>query len=204
MEHACGCPRESGRRWTAITDCRCPGFLLDDLTRVDVAALRARPLTSAARVMLVLLTQAPKHPNVTTVLEQYSDDLLDVLERPDGDRLFGAYLTYSYYVSETPDQDLSQFAARFGPRAEEAYMTTAEQLRAQGRAEGEARGRAEGEARGRVEVLVRLLTRRYGTLPEAVVARVRGASLGQLEVWTDRAMDALASDEPASLDEVLG
>jgi len=69
-------------------------------------------------------------------------------------------------------------------------MTTAQDLRAEGRVEG----RVEGEA----NVLVRLLTRKFGPLPESTEAAIRAASLEQLDAWTDRVLDA------TSLDEVLG
>jgi hypothetical protein len=69
-------------------------------------------------------------------------------------------------------------------------MTTAQDMRAEGRVEG----RVEGVA----NVLVRQLTRKFGPLPESAEAAIRAASLEQLEVWTDRVLDA------ASLDEVLG
>ena len=65
-------------------------------------------------------------------------------------------------------------------------MTTAQDLRAEGRVEGVAR------------VLVRQLTRRFGPLPESAQAAIRAASLEQLEVWADRVLGA------SSLDEVLG
>ncbi|MEV0765989.1 DUF4351 domain-containing protein [Nocardia sp. NPDC050435] len=75
-------------------------------------------------------------------------------------------------------------------------MTTAERLRAEGRArgrtEGEARGRIEGEARGRVEgeaeMLLKLLTVKFGPLTKEVAATVRGADIPQLELWATRVL----------------
>jgi hypothetical protein len=55
-------------------------------------------------------------------------------------------------------------------------------------------GRVEGEA----SVLSRLLARRFGPLPEWALARLRQADAAQLEVWTDKVLDA------ASLTGVLG
>jgi predicted transposase YdaD len=96
---------------------------------------------------------------------------------------------------------LRDLLAQLGSQAEEAYVTTAEMLRAEGRAEGEARGeargRAEGEARGRAEALVQLLTLKFGPLPAAAVDVVHGASVDQLETWTGRVLAA------GTLDEVL-
>jgi hypothetical protein len=88
------------------------------------------------------------------------------------------------------------------PEAEEALMTTAERLLAQGRAEGEVRGRAEGEVRGRAEgevrgraaTLAKLLTVKFGPLPAHVESRLAQASLPELELWTERVLTATTLD----------
>jgi hypothetical protein len=86
-----------------------------------------------------------------------------------------------------PAGDLHDLAASLGPDAEEAYMTTADMLRAEGRAEGEARGLAKG--------LVRTLTVKFGPLPEDIVGKVHAASASQVEAWTDRAVTADTLDQ---------
>ena len=89
-----------------------------------------------------------------------------------------------------------------GPDAEEAYMTIAELLRAEGRVEGRVEGRAEGRVQGRVEgrveTLVQPLTLKFGPLPERVLATVRDAFADQLETWTARVLTA------GTLDQLLG
>jgi hypothetical protein len=82
-------------------------------------------------------------------------------------------------------------------------MTIAEYLRVVGpRTKAWAEGRAEGLAEGRAEhaarLLVRLLTRKFGSVPDAVRERIDAASLEQLEIWSDRVLDA------PTLDELLG
>jgi hypothetical protein len=109
------------------------------------------------------------------------DDLLALARRHDGKERLGLF-TYSLGASKAPLETLRPIAARLGREAEEALMTTAQDLR------------AEGEA----NVLVRQLTRKFGPLPESTEATIRAASPAQLEVWTDRVLVA------ASLDEVLG
>jgi len=56
----------------------------------------------------------------------------------------------------------------------------------EGIAFGEARGKAEGEAR----VLVRLLEKRIGAVPETLRARIFAADLASIEAWVDRAIEA--------------
>ncbi len=72
-------------------------------------------------------------------------------------------------------------------------MTSAQQLMEQGRAMGIVQGRAEGRA----ELLLRLLGAKFGVLGDSTVARVRVASIEQLDRWAERVLTA------QSLDEVL-
>ncbi len=60
----------------------------------------------------------------------------------------------------------------------------------EGRARGLTEGRARGLTEGRAQGLTRLLERRFGTLPDALQARLRSADLDDLETWFDAAIDA--------------
>ena len=51
-------------------------------------------------------------------------------------------------------------------------------------------GIEQGIGQGRAQTLARLLSRRFGPLPEAARARLAGATAEQLELWTDRVLDA--------------
>jgi hypothetical protein len=66
--------------------------------------------------------------------------------------------------------------------AHEAYVTTAQMLRTEERA----------------EALVEVLTARFGPLPESVLKTVRAAPLDQMRAWTTHAVTA------ETLDEVFG
>jgi hypothetical protein len=68
----------------------------------------------------------------------------------------------------------------------------------QGREEGEAKGEARGEAKGKRDTLTRLLTRRFGPLPDWVAELLASATVEQLDAWFDSGVDA------TSLAEVLG
>ena len=63
----------------------------------------------------------------------------------------------------------------------------------QGRAEGE----ASGEAKGRAEIVLRLLTLRFGPLTEQAQERIRTSSIEQLDAFAERLLTA------SSLEEVL-
>ncbi len=74
--------------------------------------------------------------------------------------------------------------------------------KAEGLAAGEALGRekglAEGEAKGEAKSLVRLLVKRFGTLPPSVVAQIAAGSIEELDRWVDAAITA------SSIEAVFG
>ncbi len=59
-----------------------------------------------------------------------------------------------------------------------------------GHEKGLAAGKAEGEARGEAKSLMRLLVKRFGPLPEAVVSQIAAGSIEELDRWVDRVLDA--------------
>ncbi len=64
--------------------------------------------------------------------------------------------------------------------------------------QGRQEGRQEGALIGQAILLERLLTRKFGALPDAVAARIRQGTSAQLEAWSLNILDA------ATLDEVFG
>jgi predicted transposase/invertase (TIGR01784 family) len=154
-------------------------FLLDDLSGVEETELRARPLTPAARLTFFLLSAAPGNPDVAADLTRWLDTLAEAIRRPDGIEILQALLAYIHYVSETPTQKLHHVITQLGPDAEEAYVTTADMLRAEDRA----------------ETLARLMTLKFGALPDSAQARLQAASAEQLATWIDRVLTATTLDE---------
>jgi hypothetical protein len=71
------------------------------------------------------------------------------------------------------------------------YVTSVERLAIE-------RGMAQGIEKGRLDTLTRLLNRRFGPLPESTLARLQSATPDQLDLWTDRVLDA------PTLEAVLG
>jgi hypothetical protein len=74
--------------------------------------------------------------------------------------------------------------------AEIINEATWEQIKMQSADAGEARGivkgRAEGEVKGKAEMLKRLITRRFGQLPEWAETRIDTANVTQLELWAEK------------------
>ena len=84
--------------------------------------------------------------------------------------------------------------AAFEEQTAMQYVTSVERIGIEkGRREGWQEGRQEGEA----ALLVRLLERRFGDLPDWVRDRVRSADCALLETWSVRLLEA------ASVEEVL-
>ncbi|MEO5379050.1 MAG: DUF4351 domain-containing protein [Magnetococcus sp. DMHC-6] len=51
-------------------------------------------------------------------------------------------------------------------------------------------GEQKGEQRGKADMLLRLLTRRFGTLSASLQERVNAADTETLELWSDLVLDA--------------
>lgn len=124
-------------------------------------------------------------------MKAWSDELRAVLKRPGGLDDFVALVTYIENVGEAPADRLQDLFAQLGRDAEEAYVTTADMLRAEGRSEG----RHEGRAEGRAETLLQLLTLKFGPLPQTVRDTVQAAGADQLETWTTRILTAQTLDQ---------
>jgi len=69
------------------------------------------------------------------------------------------------------------------------------------RQEGKIEGRLEGAREQQIATLLRLLSRRFGTLPHSIEPRLRRATEAQLDAWLDRVIDA-PSLEAVLLDSV--
>ncbi len=105
------------------------------------------------------------------------------------DEVYGKYLVE--YVLQTLDVTVEQITAAMrlnaSEKADEVMMTLADQWKA----EGEARGLAKGKA----ETLIRLLKRKFGTVPEARLEQIESAPLADLEFWTEAVLVARTVDE---------
>ncbi|MFE1595359.1 Rpn family recombination-promoting nuclease/putative transposase [Nocardia sp. NPDC058705] len=158
-------------------------FLLDDVAALDVAALRARDLTPATRLMLIMHKIGPDNPHVASDIMEVVDELRALLDGPSGTREFDILVTYLFIVNNVSVDELQPLTDRLGPRAKEVAMTTAERLEARGR------------STERVAILVDLLTVKFGPLPTAVTTRIQAADAEQLRAWTRRVLTAVSLDE---------
>lgn len=166
-------------------------FFLEDITVMDDEALRSRSLTAVAALALLLLRNARRSANLLADLRNWGDLLVAVASAPNGLAAFAALLEYTLQVGKVPADGLRQLVHELGPATEEAFVTTYEQIKAEGRAEGMAKGRAEGKA----ELLLRMLTVRFGSLPAPALERVRDAAPATLDGWAERLVTASSVDD---------
>jgi hypothetical protein len=75
------------------------------------------------------------------------------------------------------------------------------QGRSEGIAQGRAEGRAEGEAHGRAALIIRQLTRRFGSLDATIENRIHRASIAELESIGERLLTAAALQDVLELSD---
>jgi hypothetical protein len=66
-------------------------------------------------------------------------------------------------------------------------------------AESRAEGVAQGMAQGKADLLLRLMRRRFGTLPSIVEQRVLSAEADDLDRWGEAVLDAPTVDDVLSM-----
>ncbi|MFD3702883.1 Rpn family recombination-promoting nuclease/putative transposase [Nocardia sp. NPDC058658] len=158
-------------------------FILDDIARTDLADLQKRPLTPAVRVMLFLQQNASGRKDLGVTMMPLVADLSAMAKVPGGDRDLQAVVTYITTVSKTVPADFDPLIKRLDPHAREVIMTTGEMLR------------AEGQAKGEADLLIRLLWRKFGDVPESTIRRVRSADPRDLHRWADQILTATTIEE---------
>lgn len=173
-------------------------LVVDDLTVQDEATILARDVTPLATICFLLMSGLAGETTVDVVaaFDRWAD-LLRAVDREDGPA-FGetAVRKITGYVLTTTEAEVEPLQAaveRILQREEHSIMSTAEKLLNKGRAEGI----TQGVNQGRVDALLRQMTKRFGVLPPPLVLRIHAAPIADLDLWTDRILDA------ASLAEVF-
>ncbi|WP_162246570.1 MULTISPECIES: DUF4351 domain-containing protein [unclassified Duganella] len=91
---------------------------------------------------------------------------------------------------------MPRFAEKIRDKAREEGLSHGHQQGlANGRAEGLEQGLAQGVLDGQRQIVERLLTVRFGQLPDGAIKRIRSSSLGDLEQWTRNLCDAPSLSE---------
>ena len=167
-------------------------FLLDDLELTTDEAIRARAMSALGRFALWCLKHARRQGFFKHELGGWGQIIREAWRSPNGEAAVQTIFRYVFDVDDqlTVDEIKELLAKSVGPEIEEEIVTLSDRLREEGRIKGELKGELRGRVEGRVELLIKQLTLRFGKLPEAAVARVRGADAAQLDRWAERVLTA--------------
>jgi hypothetical protein len=117
-----------------------------------------------------------------------TDLMVAVISAPSGVQALTAILCYLFKVSDPePSAIKALLESKVGEQAVEAFMTYAERLIQQGRAEGEAKGRA--------ETLRKQMTLKFGPLSSEMEKRISSAAISDLDRWSERVLSAQRIEE---------
>src|SRR5690606_29495626 len=130
---------------------RCP-FVLDDLTAMDDAALRARHLDALATLALLALVHGAAEDFAERLAAAWTHELRTLLRDGPSE---AAVVFFLYLMHANPRNDPEALARVIvpvaGDDAEETIMSAAQRLIQQGFEKGHVEGRVAGQAEGRVE-----------------------------------------------------
>ena len=120
----------------------------------------------------------------------WADIARQVLVAPTGQEAIEALSSYFLKVTQLSQRRLRViFEQHVGPEPMKHFESTYDRITRESKAEGIAEGKAEGKAEGMAEALLRLVRKRFGNQPSEFEARIRTASITELDQWTDRVLD---------------
>jgi Putative transposase, YhgA-like/Domain of unknown function (DUF4351) len=164
-------------------------FILEDLSHETDEALRARAMTALARLSLWCLRHAREPWELVDRLGAWVDLVREVRAAPHGAAALALIMRYIFATNEPdrPEELVRRLLAAVGEEGKEEIMTAADQLME--------RGREQGRVQGQREMVLNQLRRRFGAVPDAVVARVAAAGMAELDTWSMSLLTAPALDD---------
>jgi predicted transposase YdaD len=170
-------------------------LIIDDLCAIDDEALRARRMDAYARLCLFAMAHAAAEDFLERI-QGWQLELQAVFGADDAEQIY-SFLVYTSRVHQHNDPGTvrARVAAVVGQEREDAMLSVYDQLIKQGFVKGLETGLESGLEKGQRAMLLRLLGRRFGAVPERITARVAAATPPQLERWFDSALDAASLDE---------
>ena len=203
-------------KWTAATDIadlipRAPGLVADYLPQLKYLLIEQNRYTDETLVtmrnLVAAIIRVEQPPDSKALF-----DLIDVLndwlaDNPELRKVFAVWiravvLRRSKHAVVLPKiDDLKELkmtlAERFETWAEEFEQRGMEKGIQKGIEKGIEQGIEQGIIKGETLLLQRLLIKRFGPLPDHAAQQIESATVGQIDVWIDRVLDA------QSLDDVL-
>lgn len=124
------------------------------------------------------------------------DNLVEWLAMPEQARLKRSFNVWINRVLRPmgadfpPSSDLIEMRAMLTQRIEQWAKEWQRQGKAEGKAEGRLEGRLEGRAEAKAQTLLKLLTLKFGPLPDWAERNVSTAGADQLDAWIERVLTA--------------
>lgn len=123
---------------------------------------------------------------------EWADVARRVLSAPTGQEAIEALSSYFLKVTKIGQRRLHVvFDTHIGPESVKHFESTYDRITRESKAEGKAEGLAEGLA----NAILRMVARRFGVQPPEFEARIRNASIEELDRWTDRVLDVESATE---------
>ncbi len=157
--------------------------LLVDLTHIDADALQGTLLVKAVLLALKAGCQGPRH-EATRIFSMFAE----LMQQHDNMAIVRTLLRYICAVDSDADiaDYIHEVAALKEPQLREELMTIAEQLRKEGREQGMQQGMQQ-EA---TKTLLKILSKRFGPIPDDTQRLIHTAETSQIEAWIDAALDS--------------
>ena len=163
------------------------GFVLDDLSGMPDHDLEARALGLVPALTLWALRDARNPTRLLRSVEHWAEAMAELLRAPNGrEALFTLFRYITLVADDSVATTLAAAIPDAKPQLKEALMTLAEKWMA----DGEAKGKAEGEAKGKAEALRKLLTLKFGPLPDATASRLSAATQADVDRWLELVLSA--------------
>ena len=172
-------------------------FLLDDLAVMPESQLKKRRATVQTRLTLLMLqfVRGAKKRDPAQFVRRWFDLIRALWDDPAGRRALIGLFSYLAAQLKSPRKKLEAATALIHEDARIMGKTIADQLREEGFKKGMAQGVAQGVASGQVELLLRLVRKRFGTIPTISETRIRSADIDTLDKWAERLLTAATLDE---------
>jgi hypothetical protein len=172
-------------------------FVLDDLTKCGEQQIIERQLHPALRLAMLCLQFLPGGTDEAalaaiarwgTLFREVRIGVPGASDDPvPGQLEVESIASYFLHVTDLSSDRVHAAIGRVANAQDwSIIMSTADKLRAEGRALGKIEGKVEGQA----AICLRQLTARFGPLPESTVARVQKGSDADFDRWALRLLDA--------------
>lgn len=162
-------------------------FVLDDLAAVPDQVLLERTLSLVAKLVLGALKHGSQPGLAQSFFTTWQQPLRELLAQTEGTDELETILWYFLQVNPTIDRrELGALMQEeFGPKAEKALMTAGQRMMQEARQQGLRQGLEQGQT----EILLELLSHRFGQLPPETRRRVQAANVELIARWAKRLLD---------------